>query len=252
MFQDAYGDIAFGLMFIVAIGAAQCGFSLAQRMRARATNLEAFGSIQTAMFSILGLLLAFTFSLALSRFDARRIAVVNEATAISTAALRAEVLDAGERDALRADLKGYANVRIAFVRAASDRAAQQRLTADSLRRQDEIWAIAMRAARANDRPQMVSLLLQSLNAAWDAGTVETALADAHIPDGVIAVLFAIAGLTVGLAGFNSGLKGGRSTAFVLFALVLSLVTIAIVDMDRPQSGLIQVDLTPLQDVARSL
>ncbi len=251
MLQNSYGEVISIAMFAVALAAAEIGLLAAKRQRNRAVNTEAFAAAQTAMFSILGLLFAFTFSLALSRFDARKDAVVREASAISTAIARADVLDAGDRATLLADLTQYVQTRIGFVEAASDQAAQDAATAQSVRLQRGMWDVAMRSARSSDRPQMISLVIQSLNDVADASALEAAVADAHIPDGVLAILFAIAALAVGVAGFNTGLRGGRSIAFVLLALVLALVTTAIVDMDRPQTGFIRVDLTPLQNVQRA-
>jgi hypothetical protein len=250
--QEYYGDIAAIVMFVVALAAAEIGFFAARWSRSRAINTDAFKAVQTAMFPILGLLLAFTFSLALSRYDARRDAVVHEANAISTAVARADILDAADARSLRSYLRDYTLVRIQFVEAASDQQAQDDLTAHSLQLQRGMWAIGTRAARSDARPQLISLVLQSLNDVMDASALEAAVAEAHVPDAILAILFAIAALTVGVAGFNVGLLGGRSIAFPILALVLALVTTAIIDLDRPQTGWTRVSLTPLQDVLQSL
>lgn len=252
MLQNAYGDIAAVAIFVIAVAASEIGYVLGKRLRGRAGNADAFAAIQSAMFPILGLLLAFTFSLALSRFDGRRNAVVNEANAISTAVARADVLDLGDRRSLRSHLRAYTQVRIQFVEAASDQQAQDSATAASLDLQRAMWAIGTRAAGSDARPQLISLFLQSLNDVTDASALEAAAADAHIPDAILVILFAIAALTVGVAGFNAGLRGGRSTAFAIYALVLALVTTAIIDLDRPQTGWTRVSLTPLQDVVTSI
>jgi hypothetical protein len=250
--QDYFGDIAAIAMFVVALAAAEIGYLLGKRVRGRVSNADAYAAVQTAMFPILGLLLAFTFSLALSRYDARRDAVVHEANAISTAVARADVLDAADAGTLRSYLRDYTLVRIKFVEAASDQQSQDNLTATSLGWQQNMWAIGTRAARSDARPQLISLLLQSLNDVMDASALEAAVADAHVPDAILVILFTIAALTVGVAGFNAGLRGGRSIAFAILALVLALVTTAIVDLDRPQTGWTRVSLTPLQDVVWSI
>jgi len=252
LLQNAFGDIAAIAMFIAAVAASEIGYLLGKRLRGRASNADAFAAIQSAMFPILGLLLAFTFSLALSRFDARRNAVVNEANAISTAVARADVLDPADRRSLHSQLRAYTQVRIQFVEAASDQQAQDAATAESLDFQRAMWAIGTRAASSDARPQLISLLLQSLNDVVDASALEAAAAEAHIPDAILAILFAIAALTVGVAGFNAGLRGGRSTAFAMYALVLALVSTAIIDLDRPQTGWTRVSLVPLQDVVWSV
>ena len=252
MLQNAYGDIAAIAIFVVAVAASEIGYLLGKRVRGRVSNADSFKAIQSAMFPILGLLLAFTFSLALSRYDARRDAVVHEANAISTAAARADILDPADARTLRSDLRDYTQVRIAFVEAASDQQAQDDITAHSLGWQRGMWAIGTRAARSDARPQLISLVLQSLNDLMDASALEAAAADAHIPDAILVILFVIAALTVGVAGFNAGLQGGRSIAFAIFALVLALVTTAIIDLDRPQAGWTRVSLVPLQDVVWSI
>jgi hypothetical protein len=250
--QNYLGDIAAIAIFVVAVAASEIGYLLGKRLRGQVGNADAFKTIQSAMFPILGLLLAFTFSLALSRYDARRDAVVHEANAILTVAARADVLDPSDARTLRSYLPDYTQVRIAFVEAGSDQHGQDLLTSSSLGWQRRMWAIATRAARSDARPQLISLLLQSLNDLMDASALEAAAADAHVPTAILVILLAIAALTVGVAGFNAGSQGGRSMAFVIFALVLALVTTAIIDLDRSQTGWTRVSLTPLKDVFWSI
>ncbi len=252
MLQNYYGDIAAIIMFVVVLAAAEIGYFAARRSRSRTINADAFKAVQTAMFPILGLLLAFTFSLALSRYDARRDAVVQEANAISTAASRADVLNTADRRLFRTALLSYAQIRLAFIGVTPEQDSGNYSLGAELNWQRLMWAVAVRAATSNDRPQLISLLLQSLNGVMDARALESAVSDAHIPDAILFILFAIAALTVGVAGFNVGLCGGRSIAFLMLALVLGLVTMAIVDLDRPQTGWTRVSLVPLQDVVWSI
>ena len=110
-------------------------------------------SLEAAVFALLGLLIAFTFSGALSRFDVRRIQAVDEANAIGTAYLRIDLLPASVQQSLRETFRQYVDARIATYRALPDLAAARRELQRSQDLQREIWAQAVAAAR------MVRLLL---------------------------------------------------------------------------------------------
>jgi hypothetical protein len=104
-------------------------------------------AVQAAAYTTLGLLLGFTFSLGLSRFDARRTVLVDEANATGTTYLRTDLLDARTASAMRGDLRLYLDERIDFALADADPAQRALVAARSSRLQRAMWTLAMGASR---------------------------------------------------------------------------------------------------------
>ena len=125
-----------GVVFFLLLGR-----WLGNRAIARgATLAHNIASLEGAVFALLGLLIAFTFSGALSRFDLRRAQAVDEANAIGTAYLRIDLLPASTQPALRDSFRRYVDARIATYRSLPDISAVNREVSRSLQVQSEIWA----------------------------------------------------------------------------------------------------------------
>ena len=116
-------------------------------MRHGDAGLASAGSLEAAVFALLGLLIAFTFSGALTRFDVRRGQVVDEANAIGTAYLRIDLLPPAAQPRLRETFRNYVDARIATYRKLPDLQAAQRELALSQALQADIWAQAVAATR---------------------------------------------------------------------------------------------------------
>ncbi len=209
------------------------------------------GVVQGAAFTILALLLGFSFSLGLGRYDARRAALVHEATAIGTTFLRAKLLDAKTAATVRGKLRAYVAERLEFARA--DAKPQQRAVAQerSTAIQRNLWNIATQVARRDPRSTIVPLFIASLNDTINFSAEEAAVLASQIPDIVIIGILLIALIASAMMGFGFGRQAQRAISFkVLFALVLALALGLVLDLDRPQRGLIRVSLTPLLTVQR--
>jgi hypothetical protein len=233
------------LVAVVVLGVAELGYQFAKRGRPSDASSSVAG-IQAPIFTIVGLLLAFCFSLALGRFDARRTTVVTEANAIGTTIMRAELLDRADAAQMRSYLKDYLEQRIAFVAADNDDAARAQADQASNVLQRAMWSLTATTARRNDRSTEFPLFVSSLNSTMDAAGLQAGVTSAHIPDAVMLVLILIVLIAVGVLGFNTGRSGERSVGpMLLLAITLGLVIGIILDLDHPQRGLIQVNLTPL-------
>jgi hypothetical protein len=209
--------------------------------------------VQTTSFTILALLLGFSFSLALGRFDARRVTFLRESNAISTTFLRADLLDATTADAVRADLRAYVAQRLAFVR--SEAKPLQRADADarSAVLQRDMWMLASQAAHRDVRSTMTPLFLATLNDTINLSAEERAVLAAHIPDVVIIWLLLIALIAAAMIGYGYGRQGKRAVIFkAIFATMVALVFGLVLDLDRPQRGIIRINLTPMQIVQQAM
>src|SRR6202012_1664566 len=93
----------------------ECGRRVGVQVRRRAGDADiSFAALEAAAFALMGLLIAFTFSSAATRYDARRRLVVEEANAIGTAWLRLDLLPAARQPALRDGFRSYLDSRLAY------------------------------------------------------------------------------------------------------------------------------------------
>ncbi len=221
----------------------------------RSLNIEA--TLAGAGLGLLALMLGFTFSMALTRYEARRTAVLEEANAIGTAWLRAGLLPTPERAQSRRLLADYARVRLAL------RSPRMAVAAAGIGRsvalQDRLWALAERASRAaiagapDTSGPMVGLYIAALNEVIDAHERRLSSLRTHVPDAVMWVLIMVAGMVLGYGGHLAGKEGSRlRLAGVVMAVMVACVIVLIMDLDRPERGLVQVSRQPLVDVVQGL
>ena len=201
-----------------------------------------FGAADGAVFALLGLLLAFTFSGAASRFDERRALIVEEANCIGTAYLRLDLLPAAAQPGLRQGFREYVDARLNAYRKLPDIAAARQELARAAGLQNEIWAAAVEGCRGSDSPATTTLVLSAINDMMDIAGVRTAAAVSHPP---VAVYLMLLGLTLAgafLAGHGMAVAEGRDWIHMLcFALVMSAAGYIILDFEFPRFGLIRVD-----------
>ncbi len=200
------------------------------------------GAIEGALFALLGLLIAFTFSGAAERFEARRRLIVEEANAIGTAYLRVDLLPAAAQPGLRDGFRRYVDSRLAVYRAIPDFAAVKAELARSARLQNEIWTAAGAACGAASGPQACMLLLPALNQMIDITTTRTVAAQTH-PPGLVFAMLAVLALTCALlAGYGMGAGRTRSWIHIVgFAAIITLTIYVIIDYEFPRIGLIRIN-----------
>ena len=225
--------------------------------RKKAFKTEAIthaNAVLASMLGLLALLLAFTFSAALQRFDDRSRTVVAEANVIGTAYLRALLLPAGMRDEVRVLLRQYLEVRIREGRIDfADAAEQDAQLAEAAGIEAQLWNLALEAAAKDSGLVTTGLFIQSLNELIDASTTRKAALDRHVPEAVLFLLFATVVLTTATLGYASGIAGHRVTlaAFILVMLI-GVVVYLIIDLDRPRRGTIQVSQQTLLSLQKSI
>ena len=201
------------------------------------------GAAEAAVFTLLGLLLAFTFSGAASRFEDRRHLINEEANAIGTAYLRIDLLPDEARPELRGLLRRYLDVRATTYRNSADRAATEAKLAEGAALQEQIWAKAVAASLRPEAPtQAAMLLLPALNEMIDITATRMTATRNHPPIVVFLLLVGLNLISALLVGYGTSLNKGRNWLHTLmFAVILSLTTYVIVDLEFPRLGLIRVD-----------
>lgn len=201
------------------------------------------GAVEGAVFALIGLLIAFTFSGAASRFDDRRNLVVQETNAIGTAYLRLDPLPEDLQPRMRDLFRRYLDARIATYRSLPDVAAAMAELEVSVSLQGEIWQEAIAASRIEGiAPDAVKLLLPALNDMFDIATVRIMAVRQHPPLVVFAMLVVMILAGALFAGYGMAGAKSRSWLHILgFALVISGAVYIIIDLEYPRVGLIQVD-----------
>lgn len=201
------------------------------------------GVVDGAVFAVLGLLIAFTFSGASTRFDHRRHLIVEETNHIGTAYLRIDVLAPEAQPAMRESFRHYLDARLTVYRKIPDLAAVAVALGDANEWQRKIWAQAVDALRVEGGlPTAPLLLLPALNAMIDITTTRAMAARMHPPAIVFVMLFGLALAASVLAGY--GMTGNKTRSrfhMVGFALVMATAIFVILDLEYPRLGLIRVD-----------
>lgn len=188
-------------------------------------------------------LLAFTFSLAASRFDARRQVLLDETNAIGTSYLRSVMLPEPQQTEVRRLLRDYVDWRI--------RGAQVALVEEAIRQsekiQGQLWDQAVAAAVKDPHSIQTGLFVQTLNEVIDLHTKRvTAALRSRIPLPVWIVLFGVAILSFIAMGYQGGInRTSRSPAVVLVALTFAGVLWLVVSLDRPGESSLRVNQRPL-------
>ena len=240
-----------GVLLALMLAATEVGFRLGRKLEARAPESiqPQIVTVEAALLGILALLLGFTMSMAVSRFETRKQLVLEEADAIGTSSLRAQLLPDPVGPEISSLLRQYVNVRVQYGNAGSDLARLQDFNRQTERLQTEIWTKAVTYARQDPDPVRSGLLLQSFNQAIDLGEARWMAFQNHVPESVIYINAAVSLLSVILVGYSFGVNGRRNIfSMLMLAVSITLVLVVIIDLDRPSSGHIRVSQQPMVDL----
>jgi hypothetical protein len=198
------------------------------------------GAVEGAVFGLLGLLIAFTFTGAAARFDDRRHLITEEANDIGTAWLRLDLLPASAQPPLRESFRRYLDSRLEVYQKLPDLGAAQAALARSVALQGEIWNQAVAACREAPAPANM-LLLPALNQMIDITTTRTVATKIH-PPAIIFVMLVVLTLIGGLfAGYGMAAAKTRSWVHMVgFAFVMAAGVYIILDLEYPRMGLIHL------------
>jgi hypothetical protein len=213
-----------------------------RRLQEEDAPAEVSGAIIGAVFALLGLLIAFTFSGAYARFDARRQLIVQETNAIGTAYLRLDLLPVSAQAPLRDKFRAYVASRAALYEKLADASAASSELARASALQKEIWAQAVAASADPQYHSARILLLPALNEMIDIVTTRTVAIQTHPPLFIWAMLFAIAFACAGLTGYRAGISGRPGYLYhTILAGIAACVLYITLDIEYPRYGLIRLD-----------
>jgi hypothetical protein len=204
---------------------------------------EGLGAAEGAVFALLGLLIAFTFSGAASRFEDRRHLITEEANDIGTAWLRIDLLPPADQPAVRDLFRRYTDLRVVAYERVRDEAATEAKTAAALRLQGEIWQLAVAGVRKPEAsPGAAQVLLPALNAMFDIVTTRNTATRNHPPLAIYLLLCVLCAVGSMLFGYAIGPSRNPNWLHRLaFAGVMALAIYVILDLEFPRRGLIRID-----------
>jgi hypothetical protein len=232
----ATGDLGLigALALLGLVLASEVGFRLASRRHGRPqVSATQAATVQAAVLGLLALLLGFAFAAAMSRHDTRVKLTADEANAIGTAMLRAQLLPEPQRGQSVALLREHLAARIALHGGAA--------APDAGKVRDALWSAAGAAAQRDPQSIPTGLYLAALNQAFDLADAQLAAVRDRVPGAVFAVLYAVALVAIGLTGYGVGTAERRNLRVtLLMSGLIAAVVVLIVDLDRPTSGLARV------------
>ena len=253
-----YGSVAIvAVLFIAMVAVNEVGFRVGRFVQARTDNevKSLTGAIQASILGLLALLLGFTFSMSMQRYDNRSMALIDEANSIGTAQLRAQLLPEQYRDEVSNLLQDYIVLRVEIgqldlTKTAARTAYNQKIA----ELQGELWLLAVSATEVDPRPVTTGAFVVALNNVIDSQGKRNALLQMQVPEVVLLLLFVVFLSAGGIMGYSAGLSGKRIFApIVLVSTLIALIVFIIIDLDRPKRGLIQVNqevMNELLDDAR--
>ncbi|MCX6346297.1 MAG: hypothetical protein NT018_14695 [Armatimonadetes bacterium] len=250
-----YGQSAHFLLVvntIILMAAAVLGFLLGRFSSRRIIDKSPIGGIQASVFGLLALMLGFTFSAAFSRYDSRRVLVIDEANALGTTFLRAQTLPEPYRTQLSHRLRQYINFRSQIGTVIDNPTELNKMMKKTQTLQQEMWGEASSAARRLPTP-VTALFLASLNQSIDLYSTRVAMFRARVPNTILWILAAISIAALVVVGYGFGIVGQQSWfIIILVSFLVSAVIVMIVDLDRPETGPVRISQQSMLDLRNSL
>ena len=220
-----------------------------QEAKPAAETLEGMGSMESSMLGLMALLLGFTFSMALSKFETRRQVIIEEGNDIGTAVLRADLFPDSIRTLLRADFKEYVEARISYYDAGVDADKIDSALKKTNFYSGRLWKRAAMLAQ-DDRYRTSNLqMIPALNSMIDIVSVRESGRKAKVPPFILTMLLILTLISSFLVGY--GYKGRRRNLVMtcMFSLMTAIALYLILELDRPRSGMLNVGAAEEQVMA---
>jgi hypothetical protein len=223
--------------------------------RKRRRNLEDderedFGVIMAATLTLLSLIIGFSFSMAISRYDQRKNLEESEANAIGTEYVRADFLSAADAARVRALLRNYLDQRVLFYETRDDRQLRQ-IDATTAQLETDLWS-AVQAPAAAQPTAVMALAVSGMNDVLNSQGYTQAAWWNRIPSAAWGLMAAIAVCCNLLIGYGAHRPEWKAILFLVLPLVVSISFLLIADIDSPRRGIIRVHPQNLTSLSQSL
>ncbi len=243
--------LIFLVCFLVMWGSTQIGARyLSRRNQLDAEARSDFNFIVGATLTLLGLIIGFSFSMAVGRYDQRKNYEEEEANAIGTEYVRADLLPSADAEKIHALLRQYLDERISFYQVRYGSQLRQ-IDADTAQLQNEMWSAVKSAALAQPTPVM-ALVVSGMNDVLNRQGYTQAAWWNRIPPAAWGLMVAIAICCNLLIGFATHPVKARTYLLMVLPLVVSISFLLLADLDSPRGGIIRVHPQNLLSLAQSL
>ena len=230
----------FGMLIMLETGRR---FAVKRRSKESEGERSSLGVVESSVFALFGLLMAFTFSGAATRFGEKRNLIAKEVNAVETAYLRLHLVGQEDELALQELLRRYVDSRLETYRRLPDMEAAEIQMAKSKNLQEEIWTHSVTATRLpNSHPDAGKLLLPALNNMIDIATARTLALQVHPPRIIYALLFSLGLICSLLAGYRMATGQHRSWLHIFSLTVFTVIVVYVaLDIEYPRAGLIRLE-----------
>lgn|SRR5208283_4855049 len=239
-----------GISFVLLWLSALAGASFRRRRKLDNDEREDFNLVIAATLTLLGLIIGFSFSMAVIRYDLRKNYEEAEANAIGTEYVRADLLPAADAERVRLLLRRYLDERVMFYRTRDD-LELQRINAVTSQLQTDLWNAVRAPADANPTP-VVALAVSGMNDVLNSQGYTQAAWWNRIPIAAWSLMVAIAICCNLLIGYGALHADAKSVRLIVLPLVVSISFLLIADIDSPRSGIIHVTPQNLISLAQSI
>jgi hypothetical protein len=245
-------SVLFAGYIVLLLASMEGGYRLGRWRVAHAAGEkeQTVGAMVASILGLVALVLGFTFSLAASRFDARRMAVLEESNAVGTTYLRAQMLPEPERAEIARILREYVEVRIHGANVDQ----VEKAVAQSEALHTQLWTQAASAAAKDNHSIITGIFIQSLNDVIDLHAKRVLVGTrSRIPLVIWIGLYTLAMLGMAAVGYQAGLSAARrSPAMLGLVMAFSVVLLLIADLDRGQEGLLRISQQSMVDLRTSI
>ena len=245
-----YPIIFFFVSFVTLFLSAWAGATLFRRRKLEDGAREDFGVIQAATLTLLGLILGFSFSMAISRYDHRKNLEEEEANAIGTEYLRADLLPPADAAKVKGLLTGYLEQRISFY-TTRDPEEYRQIVIRASKLQGDLWSAVQVPAVAQPTP-LSALAVAGMNDVLNSQGYTQAAWWNRIPGSAWGLMIAMAVCSNVLIGYGARNFNAERWLLLVLPLVVSITFMLIADIDSPRGGLIRVHPQNLQNFSDSL
>jgi hypothetical protein len=226
------------------------GIALRDRGRLQDEEHEDFVLIVSSTLTLLALIIGFTFSMAISRYDQRKNYEESEANAIGTEYVRADLLPAADGARLRGLLKNYLDQRILFY-TTSDEQKLRQIDLSTAQLQSEMWSAVQAPAAAQSTPTL-ALIVSGMNDVLNAQGYTQAAWWNRIPIAAWCLMIGIAIFSILLLGYGARRAKAHELLLLVLPLVISIAFFLIAEIDSPRGGVIRVQPQNLLTFAQTL
>ncbi|MES2217129.1 MAG: DUF4239 domain-containing protein [Pseudomonadota bacterium] len=244
MFNIIIAAIVLVILFVLLSLSVVAGrrYGKAQLEKHAQNQLEVVIVAEGAVFTLLALLVAFAFSGAYERFENRKLHIIEEANAISTAYQRIDLLAPAAQPALRESFRQYVDAQLEFYKEAARLRLYKKELAEHNKLEDQIWTQTVAALKTTNDPTVTQVFLPVISNMLDNENSGIALTRIHPPGAIFILLIGLAVLSGFLAGYSTAESKSKNPIHVMCYIVITVFTIFIIlNLEFPRAGVIRVD-----------